>query len=272
MTSRGLWRWAAASVASHKKERTDCQDAFAVARLDYNSSMRAANRFARECVGAIVSDGAGSARYGQDGARISCLLLLNYISRDVDRWMTHEGLRKGSQRIPREHKIRKWIKNTRNVMEEIAKRNQTITREFASTIAGIVITPDGISAWQIGDCTVVGRRKNSWEVVCWPEEGEYESATYFLTDEPEIKFHYFAKENEYDAFALFTDGLKNLVLDSKNKVASQNFFSPMIQPVDDSRRSGELGSLSKQLGGFLRSKRVCERTDDDKTLVLLSRR
>lgn len=274
LSSKSSWRWAAASSigTSHLQSSTECQDAFAVARLDYNSRLKASSVFAKECVGAIVSDGAGSAKYGLIGAQTACLMLLNFMSSDVDKWMTREGLHVASRRIPRMYRIEKWISDTRKTIGKIANRNQSTSREFASTVAGIAVTPDGFAAWQIGDCTIVGRRNNRWEILCWPEEGEFASATYFLTDEPKAKIKCINGSNEYDAFALFSDGIKNLALDLKSKSAHYRFFSPIFRQVDCCRQSGKLLELSKRLEGFLKSRRVCERTDDDKTLVLLSRR
>jgi hypothetical protein len=48
------------------------------------------------------------------------------------------------------------------------------------------------------------------------------------------------------------------------------FFEPMIRPVDQSPERGKLKQLSLALGQYLDSSAVCDRTDDDKTLVLLS--
>jgi hypothetical protein len=44
----------------------------------------------------------------------------------------------------------------------------------------------------------------------------------------------------------------------------------MIRPIDQSPESGKLAQLSFALGQYLDSPTVCERTDDDKTLILLS--
>ncbi len=279
LSKRSHWRWAAASMigTSHKQVGAECQDTFAVARLDYNSRLRASNRFAKECVVAIVSDGAGSARYGKIGAQTASMILLDRASRGVDGWMTRKGVLRESPRVPKRNHVERWIDDSRKVIGRIAMRNQVKGREYASTVAGIVVTPDGFSAWQIGDCAIVGRRNNSWEVVCWPDQGEYVSETYFLTDEPCVRMNFSTSTSKdsggrYDAFALFSDGLNNVALDLRSKTASRGFFCPMLRPVDSSRISGKLQSLSGELENFLDSRKVCERTDDDKTIVLLSRR
>jgi len=46
----------------------------------------------------------------------------------------------------------------------------------------------------------------------------------------------------------------------------------MFRSVDEASRTGRLASLSAALGQYLDSPRLCERTDDDKTLILISSR
>ena len=44
----------------------------------------------------------------------------------------------------------------------------------------------------------------------------------------------------------------------------------MMKPVDEVRDTGKLRALSAALGRYLDGAALCERTDDDKTLILLS--
>lgn len=48
------------------------------------------------------------------------------------------------------------------------------------------------------------------------------------------------------------------------------FFDPMIRPIDHVEGEGRLVELSGALARYLDSPALCERTDDDKTLVLVS--
>ena len=54
------------------------------------------------------------------------------------------------------------------------------------------------------------------------------------------------------------------------KTAHPQFFDPMIRPVDASPGAGRLTELSGKLREFLAGPSVCERTDDDKTIILMS--
>jgi hypothetical protein len=51
----------------------------------------------------------------------------------------------------------------------------------------------------------------------------------------------------------------------------QGFFHDMMRPVRESRAQGLDPRLSEALGNYLSSAEICERTDDDKTLILATR-
>ena len=133
-----------------------------------------------------------------------------------------------------------------------------------------MITPGEAVTLHIGDSAVVGRKGPKWDVLCWPENGEYASSTYFVTDDPEPRLNITRHPREHDAFALFSDGVGDLALSHLEQAAYARFFDPMFRPVDAATGEGRLVELSAKLAAYLASPTVCERTDDDKTLILLS--
>ena len=122
----------------------------------------------------------------------------------------------------------------------------------------------------IGDSAVVARKGVEWDVLCWPENGEYASSTYFVTDDPEPRMKITHHTHEHDAYALFSDGVGDLALSHMEQAAHPRFFDPMFRPVDASSGEGRLVELSAKLATYLAGPSVCERTDDDKTLILIS--
>ena len=68
--------------------------------------------------------------------------------------------------------------------------------------------------------------------------------------------------------ALFTDGLQTLALDY-TRAAHSPFFAPMFAALSSET---EPGGLLGPLSAFLESPAVNERTDDDKTLILATRK
>lgn len=245
------WRWAAASVigSSHIHTNDRLQDAYAVRSMG------------DEHIFAIVCDGAGSARYGAFGAWLACRMLTTQF-RD---WV------RDNPTPPDAERISGWINCIRERIAAIAEDRGSTPRQFATTLAALFVSPDDLLTIQIGDSAVAARSAGEWEAICWPETGEYASTTYFLTDDPEPRLTICHTPQNYSAFALFSDGVGDLALSHIEQTAHQRFFEPMIKPVDAADGEGRLPDLSNKLGQYLAGPSVCERTDDDKTLILISR-
>jgi hypothetical protein len=244
------WRWAAASRigTSHLRSGTRKQDAYSIARLPQGAL----------CL--VVSDGAGSASHGGQGASLVCrLLTANFRS-----WFAVHS------RFPDREEVMGWIDELRDRFAVVAHNRGLTRRQFAATLVMLVIKDSEMLALQIGDSAMVGRREGCWEAICWPENGEFASTTYFIVDDPEVRLRTASLPLAYDAFALFSDGIENVALDHLNAHPHAGFFDPMIRPIDQANESGRLTKLSHALGRYLESPALCERTDDDKTLILLS--
>jgi hypothetical protein len=247
----GRWRWAAASRigTSHLRAGTRKQDAYTVKVL------------AGDALCVVVSDGAGSASHGGQGASLVCRLLStafrDWIAKHAD--------------LPEDEQIREWIDMVRDRLSLVAERHGLTKRQFASTLILLVARGTDLLTLQIGDSALVGRRDGAWEALCWPENGEFASTTYFVTDDPEPRLHIDRRDNDYDAFAAFSDGIESLALQHAEEQPHARFFDPMIKPVDQAADRGKLPALSAALGRYLDGPAICDRTDDDKTLVLASR-
>lgn len=249
---RWRWRWAAASRigTSHLKAGTRKQDAYTV-KVIQGASL---------CL--VVSDGAGSASHGGQGASLACRLLAGC----VQEWTT------SNSRLPSDDEIYDWIDAARDRIAVVAASRSLTKRQFACTLIVLVVHGEEVLALQIGDSALVGRREGRWEALCWPENGEFASTTYFLTDDPEPRLRIARMPYEFDAFAAFSDGIESLALQHAELQPHPRFFDPMIKPVDEAEGKGRLANLSAALGRYLDSAAICERTDDDKTLVLVSRK
>jgi serine/threonine protein phosphatase PrpC len=213
-----------------------------------------------DSVFAVVSDGAGSAEFGAFGAWLVCRTL-KVLFRD---WF------RVNSDLPSDELLADWIDELRDRIAAVAESRKRKPRQFASTLAAVVSTPDETLTLHIGDSAIVGRRTEDWDVLCWPENGEYASTTYFVTDDPEPRLNIARCAREHDAFALFSDGIGDLALSHQDRTASPQFFNPMLRPVDAAPGAGRLPELSAKLGTYLAGQAICERTDDDKTLILIS--
>jgi serine/threonine protein phosphatase PrpC len=224
------------------------QDAYIVARINPHTFC------------AVVSDGAGSASYGGQGASLICrTLIANFRS-----WFEQHNC------LPDDEAILCWIDLVRDLLSEVAARRGLTKRQFAATLVMLVVFKGRVLALQIGDSALVARKAGVWEALCWPENGEFASTTYFVTDDPEVRLHTFNMNLEYDAFALFSDGLEAVALEQATQQPYARFFDPMLKLVDQTEGEGRLIELSGALARYLDSPALCERTDDDKTLILVS--
>ena len=77
-----------------------------------------------------------------------------------------------------------------------------------------------------------------------------------------------------DEIAIFTDGIERLVLDLQEKTAPAPFFRTLFGWLVKTEPAAieEVIPASEVMGRYLGSKQINEKTDDDKTLILASRR
>ena len=251
LQAKGPWRWATASRigSSHVRQGSRKQDAFRVVCLNGNAL----------CI--AVSDGAGSASYGGQGASLTC----HALSRHFQAWSALH------QSLPSDDTVLAWIDHLRDRLALAASRRAIERRQFAATLVLLAVHHDQALILHVGDGAVVARRHGAWETVSKPENGEFASTTFFVTDDPAVRLRIHRFETHHDAFALFSDGIESLALDQSTHSASPRFFEPMMRPVDQSSDRGRLPKLCEALARYLDSQAICARTDDDKTLVLLSR-
>jgi hypothetical protein len=218
---------------------------------------------------AIACDGAGSASRSLDGATLA-----------VDRFLRDFGeasSRSGLDAITKEF-VEDWLSRLRAEISESAEAADLSPREFACTVLGAVIGPDRAAFFQIGDgAMVVSNRAepDDYGWVFWPQHGEFANQTNFVTQDNALEVLEFESEERcVDEVAIFTDGIERLVLDLREKTAHAPFFRTLFRwlvktepaVVDDKIPTSEV------IGRYLGSEQVNGRTDDDKTLILASRR
>jgi hypothetical protein len=206
-------------------------------------------------VAAACSDGAGSAELSHLGSKAA-----------VERFMGVAGL---SESAPEPAAIEAWVDAARGRVLEEAATQGVVPRQLACTLLVALVGDDWAAFAQIGDGVIVFNGDAGYELAFWPDNGEYANTTRFLTDD-DYREHLRIEivPRRVSELAMMTDGLQMLALDFKGARVYDRFFEPLFRTV---RNNPNEESLRTSLLEFMDSKRVNERTDDDKTLLLATR-
>ncbi len=207
---------------------------------------------------AACSDGAGSAELSHLGSRCA-----------VERFLEKAGRPTGDA-APAREAIEAWVDAARASVLEEASAQGVPPRQLACTLLGALASDDWAAFVQIGDGVIVFDGEAGYELAFWPDNGEYANTTRFLTDE-DYRTHLRIEivPRQVGELALLTDGMQMLALDFARACVFSPFFVPLFRTV----RSGlDEDWLRASLLEFLNSRRVNDRTDDDKTLLLATRK
>ena len=200
----------------------------------------------------IVADGAGSAEFSDEGARVAsetCLSLIAEQSRE----------RPLSERDY--HRI--FMATARSVVH-YARSFQLSPRKFASTLNVLHITQYGIFNASIGDSgCLVQLDKDELKLLAKPFKGRYTNETAFLT--PRMVEKYFAfgsSDAPVKGFIAATDGIFDLLYQQDRiNAASANALMECL-------RKQELPRAQQELETFFQSQTLARFTRDDLTLVI----
>jgi hypothetical protein len=258
LTHWGSWRSASASVrgTSHLRSGLPCQDAHLVRRV--------ATKTGREVLLVACSDGAGSASHSQVGSHVACKTVVKAAANWIEQGNSPEDVTRPI--------VEDWFIEVMRSIAEEAELLQLRPRELACTLL-FALVGDGKAAFaQVGDGAIVASVGDEYVPIFWPQSGEYANQTYFITDQEALtRVQYDFLDGVIEEVAAFTDGIQSLALQYAAYCAHTPFFRPLFERL---RRDppGQREDLSDSLRQFLASDRVNQRTDDDKTLVLASRR
>lgn len=254
------WRFAHASAIglAHINQNTNCQDRFACRTIKTKNES--------EILIAVVADGAGSAEKGFQGAEKACELF----TAEISDFLSSQD---ASVRSLNADFGKRWIGYFQQKIAEIAKTEGKNLRDYATTLVGAVIGENCAVFYQVGDggsvFSATGEAK-SYRFGVAPAESLYVNMTDFLTDETAFESLRFEMiEDAVEDVILFSDGIFAVAVDYQTNQPHEPFLMPMIAPL---RNAANLDNLNEKLENFLASPKLNEKTDDDKTIILASRR
>lgn len=256
-----MWKYGFASVigTGHVKSATPLQDA---SRVELALDARG-----DEVLIAVASDGAGSAGNSDVGARLACDQFIHDLKSHFANGGTWSQLSKDF--------INDWVDKFQALVNGLAAEAGLKAQDFACTLLAAVVGREQAVYFQLGDGAIVESipgEQDQYRCVCWPQQGEYANTTNFLTDaDAREKLFCEVRPALVNEVALFTDGLQNLVLDYGARSAHSPFFAPLFAWLRP-RPDGFSNELSESLAAYLNSEKINARTDDDKTLILATRR
>ena len=238
-----MWKLIFGSVqgTSHVQSGLPCQD-------------YCAGAIAGTTLVAACADGAGSAEFSQLGSKAAVDRFMEVASGDV---------------APTKEQFESWIDAARERLLEEAAANGSIPRQLACTFLAALVG-DGWAAFaQVGDGVIVFNGPEGYNFAFWPDNGEYANTTRFLSED-DYRQHLRIEivERFVSELAVLTDGLQMLALDIAGAKVHDRFFAPLFKAL---RNGPDDAALQTSLLEFMGSKRVNERTDDDKTLFLATR-
>lgn len=241
MTNKNNFKIVAARVAgrSHRNCNLPCQDFYQCA-LGKNLI-------------AVLSDGAGSAKYGNIGARTLCSKLCDILKNaDFDHIETEI---KNAIATARQHLIIHRFNQTKN---EIG------LEDFAATLVGVVYHQGKGIFFHIGDGAALALHPNNELNISRPENGNFSCETFFFTQnfwKNNLRFTRFAHP---EVLFLMSDGVTSFAFQPD----FQNIEKKFIIPINNFLLAEpDCSKAAKALTNTLNTPRAQKLNPDDKTLV-----
>lgn len=230
-----------ASVAGlmHKVKNIPCQDYFEYA---VGSNLVA-----------VVSDGAGSAKYGRIGAKVLCSTICDLLKSCRFDKIEEEIVR--SVKIVRQKLLLHRYNKTKNE-EGLAW--------FAATLVGVVYCKNKGVFFHIGDGAAVSLGKNSDFVASRPENGAFSCETFFFTQQAWRENLRFTNFQDAKSILLMSDGLTSFAFQPDFLKIERKFIDPINEFLSVEK---SLVKARKALGNTLNTPRAQKLNPDDKTLL-----
>ena len=230
-----------ASVAGlfHTSQKQPCQDYFCY-------------KIGRNLV-AVVSDGAGSAKYGKIGACFLCDTLCD-ILQNAPFSSIEEEVIKAVKAVRQRLELHRFNKS----------KDDNGLSLFAATLVGVVYHKNNGVFFHIGDGAALSLHSDDDFCASRPENGTFSCETFFFTQQAwreNLRFTSFSKAKH---ILLMSDGLTSFAFSPDFKDIEHKFIGPINAFLS---QEPSLSKARKALQNTLNTPKAQKLNPDDKTLV-----
>ena len=204
---------------------------------------------------AIVSDGAGSAKYGRIGARVLCETLTAQL-KDIDFVSAKKAIPQAIE-ICRSKLIRHRLNKTKSVASLI---------DFSATLVGVIYHKNKGLFFHIGDGAALAFYDDKYLdfTASRPENGQFKCETFFYTmDDWKNCLRFTEFENAHTIF-LMSDGVSNFSFSKDYQGIEKSFLQPIGNFLN--KETSKTKAL-RALTNTLKTPQASKLNSDDKTLV-----
>ena len=202
---------------------------------------------------AVVSDGAGSAKYGKIGAKNVCEMLCDLLKNAPFTKIESEVIR--AIKVVREKLLLHRFNKT---------KNEKGLHCFAATIVGVVYNKGKGIFFHIGDGAALSLCNSTDFVASRPENGSFSCETFFFTQNEWRENLRFTKIENAKSILLMSDGLTSFAFRSDFNEIEHKFIYPINDYLFNEK---SLLKSKKALINTLNTPRAQKLNSDDKTLV-----
>lgn len=204
---------------------------------------------------AVVSDGAGSAKFGKIGARIACDTLIDLLKNsafDNIQEAVRHALEVARMKVLR-HRLNK-THCARGMMD------------FSATVVGVVYAQNKGIFFHIGDGAALAICEEDINnfIISPPSNGNFSCETFFYTQENWLENLRFTSFEKVDAIFLMSDGLTNFSFSVDFKNIEKQFILPIHSFFTQEKSKIK---AQRALANTLNNDKARRLNSDDKTLL-----
>jgi hypothetical protein len=207
-----------------------------------------------------VADGLGSAARSDAGASLAVSSAFSFCMTVLD---TGSGEERRLEELVRDAAV-----HARSELELLAQKESCSLRDLACTLIVAIATGRHFAVAHIGDGAVVGEVGGLLSLISGPAESEYTNEVVPLTSrEWQDSLRIASGESSIRGIAVFTDGCQRAAFRKVEDalVPFEMFFTPVFNYA---REVTDPATGAMEIAELLASFKLCEHSDDDKTLVV----